>query len=142
CQAQATSPQAQAAQNNAAIRARVAASVKGSGMSADQIRLQLKSMGYSDNVINQVIGAPGADTTGAVSEDVFLALRSLGIADSARVDSMRTPLFARSRAKTAADSLLLDDIEQALQSDSMRTAIIRVLNSPAARRAEHDSGFL
>src|SRR5258708_4132588 len=80
--------QAQAALNNAAVRARIMAAVKASGMSADQIRLQLKSMGYTDDVINQVVGGPGSDSTGVVRDDVFLALRSLGIADSAKVDSL------------------------------------------------------
>src|SRR2546430_7757582 len=57
--------------------------------SPDQIRAKLKSMGYSDDVINQIIGGAGVDTTAALSEDVFSALRSLGIMDSTAVDSLR-----------------------------------------------------
>src|SRR5438046_1819346 len=70
-----TAAQAQAAMTDPQIRARILQQVKSSGMSPDQIRSQLTSMGYSDDVINQIIGAAAGDTTQALSEDVFSAVK-------------------------------------------------------------------
>src|SRR5258708_38099172 len=142
--AQATRPtqaQAQAAMTDPAIRTRITAQVKGRGMSQDQIRTQLKAQGYSDDVINQLLGGAGVDTTAALSEDVFAAVRSLGIMDSTVVDSLRTPFVARQRLRVKADSALLDTIGVALKNDTLRAAIQRLLISPAARRVGLDSGF-
>ena len=137
-----TTAQAQAAMSDPAIRARILAQVRASGMSPDEIRTQLKSMGYSDDVIRQIIGGPGVDTSAALSEDVFAAVRALGIADSAAVDSLQTPFLARKAARSKADSVLLDSLSVALQNDTVRAAIRRLLASPAARRMGADSGFV
>jgi polysaccharide biosynthesis/export protein len=136
-----TPAQAQAAMNDPAIRARIMAQVQSSGLTPDQIRSKLKSMGYSDDVINQLVGGAGADTTAALSPDVFAALRSLGIMDSTAVDSLRKPFATRQRLRARADSALLDTVGMALQNDSIRAAIRRILASPAARRVGADSGF-
>src|SRR5438045_2461522 len=77
-----TSAQSQSAATDAATRARILAQVKGSGMSPDQIRTRLRGMGYSDDVINQLTGAAGIDSTAAIPDDVFAAARALGIMDS------------------------------------------------------------
>jgi protein involved in polysaccharide export with SLBB domain len=124
-----------------AIRARIMAEVKASGLSPDQIRSQLKAQGYSDDVINQIVGGGGADTT-ALSDDVFAAVKALGIMDSTAVDSLRTPYLNRKRARLMADSVLLDSLSFALQNDTVRAAILRILASPAARRVGADSGFI
>jgi protein involved in polysaccharide export with SLBB domain len=137
-----TPAQAQAAMTDPAIRARIMAQVKASGMSPDQIRAQLKARGYSDDVINQLVGGAGADTTGALSDDVFAAVKSLGIMDSTAVDSLRAPYLNRRRARLKADSVLLDSLSFALQNDTVRAAIERILASPAARRVGADSGFI
>lgn len=136
-----TQAQAQAAMTDPAIRARILAQVKASGMSPDQIRSQLKGMGYNDDVINQLIGGAGVDTTAALSDDVFAAVRALGIVDSTALDSLRTPVLKRRRLRAAADSLLLDSLSVALKNDTLRAAIQRLLGSPAARRVGADSGF-
>jgi protein involved in polysaccharide export with SLBB domain len=135
-----TAAQAQAALTDPAIRARIMAQVRASGMSPDQIRAQLQAQGYSDDVINQLLGGAGADTT-ALSEDVFAAVRSLGIMDSTAVDSLRKPSMLRKHARVQADSALLDTLGVALQNDTLRAAIKRLLSSPAARRGGVDSGF-
>ena len=137
-----TQAQAQAAMTDPAIRARILAQIRASGMTPDQIRSQLRAMGYSDEVINQLVGAMGSDSTGVLSEDVFAAVRALGIMDSTTVDSLRAPFVQRRRARLAADSALLDSLGAALQNDSVRAAILRVLASPAARRVGADSGFM
>src|ERR1043166_9383176 len=118
-----TAAQAQAALTDPAIRARIMAQIRASGMTPDQIRQQLKSAGYSDDVIDQLTGAPGIDTTAALSEDVFAAVRSLGILDSAVVDSLHRPFVLRKRQRTFADSALLDTLRDALKDDSLRAAI-------------------
>jgi polysaccharide biosynthesis/export protein len=132
--------QAQAAMTDPAIRARILQQVRASGMTPDQIRTQLKAQGYPDEVINQVIGVAG-DSTSAVSDDVFAAVRALGIMDSIALDSLRTPVTARRRMRAAADSALLDSLGIALQNDTLRAAILRLLASPSARRVGMDSGF-
>jgi len=110
-------------------------------MSPDQIRTQLKGMGYSDDVISQLAGGAGGDSTAPLSEDVFAAVKALGIMDSTAVDSLRTPFVMRKQSRVLADSALLDALGLALQNDSVRTAIQRLLSSPAARRVGLDSGF-
>ena len=133
--------QAQAAMTDPAIRARILAQVKASGMSPDQIRTQLREMGYSDAVINQLVGAAGVDTTAALSEDVFAAVRSLGIMDSTALDSLKNPFFKRRQSRLAADSLLIDSIAVAIKNDTVRAAIERLLRSPIMRNAMLDSGY-
>ena len=133
---------AQAAMNDSLIRVRIAAQVKVSGMTPDQIRARLQAQGYSNDVINQIVGGSAADSVAALTPDVFEALRSLGIMDSTRLDSIRVPFLTRLVNRQSADSALLDQIEGALQNDSVRQAILRVLSSPAARRRDADSGFV
>jgi protein involved in polysaccharide export with SLBB domain len=132
--------EAQAALTDPAIRARIMAQVKSSGMTPDQIRAQLSSMGYSDAVIGQLLGAPGSENA-PLTEDVFAAVRSLGIMDSTAVDSLRSPFRQRQRVLAALDSALLDSLAVAIGNDTVRAAIRRLLDSPAARRAGADSGF-
>lgn len=136
-----TAAQAQAAMTDPQVRARILAQIRSSGMTPDQIRTQLKSMGYSDDVINQLVGAAAGDSTATLSDDVFAAVRSLGIMDSTALDSLRTPVLERRRMRMAADSMLLDSLGVALQNDTLRAAILRLLASPAARRIGLDSGF-
>src|SRR4051812_1651887 len=133
---------AQAAMNDSLIRVRIAAQVKVSGMTPDQIRTRLKAEGYSDDVINQIVGGSAADSVAALNPDVFEALRTLGIMDSTRLDSIRTPYFARMSNRSIADSALFEEIQSAIGNDSIRQAIMRVLSSPAARRRDADSGFV
>jgi protein involved in polysaccharide export with SLBB domain len=133
--------QVQAAMTNPQIRARILAQVRSSGMTPDQIRAQLKSMGYSDDIINQLISAAGSDSTQAISDDVFAAVKALGILDSTALDSLRAPALERRRMRLRADSILLDSLSFALGNDTLRAAILRLLESPAARRLGADSGF-
>ena len=135
-----TPTQAQAAMSDPAIRAQLVARIRASGMSADQMRTQLKAAGYSDDVVNQLIGAAAGDTT-ALNDDVFAAVKTLGIMDSTSLDSLRAPVTQRRKFRERADSLLLDSLGVALKNDTLRAAILRLLASPAARRVGMDSGF-
>lgn len=121
-----------------AIRARILAQIRSSGLSEGEIRTRLRSMGYTDDVIDRLVGT-SKDTT--LSEDVFAALRDLKIMDSTSVDSLQSPVAKRQRARLRADSLLLDSIGVALKNDTLRSAILRLLSNPAARRVGADSGF-
>src|SRR4051812_42724239 len=136
-----TAAQAQAAMSDPQIRARILAQVRASGMTPDQIRTQLKSMGYTDDVIGQFLGAATGDTTQALNDDVFAAVKALGIIDSTALDSLRGPVMLRRKARERADSVLLDSLGLALKDDTLRAAIVRLLSSPAARRVGMDSGF-
>lgn len=136
-QTRATTPSG--AVTDPAIRARILQEVRTSGMNADQIRTRLKSLGYSDQVIDQLV-SPGSDST-ALSADVFAAVRDLGLMDSTAVDSLRRPFQLRRRNRAASDSALLDSIGVAIVNDTVRAAIARILSSPAARVAAADSGF-
>src|SRR6185369_14104824 len=102
-------------------------------MSPEQIRAQLKGMGYGDDVINQLVGA-GTDSTAALGDDVFAAVKALGIMDSTAVDSLQGPVLKRRRNREKADSLLLDSLGVALKDDTLRAAIRRLLASPSLRR--------
>jgi protein involved in polysaccharide export with SLBB domain len=134
--------QVQAAMTDPQIRSRILAQVRASGMTPEQIRAQLKAMGYDDTVIGQLMNAAGGDTTLTLSSDVFAAVRSLGIMDSTMVDSLRGPVVERRRLRNRADSLLLDSLRVAIGNDTLRDAIVRLLESPAARRVGADSGFV
>ena len=136
-----TAAQAQAALTDPAIRARLLAQVKASGMSPDQIRARLRFQGYSDDVIDQLIGATTGDSTAVLSDDVFAAIKSLGVMDSTQVDSLRAPVAQRRLQRAQADSALLDSLSVYLKDDSLRAAIRRMMVSPAARRIGLDSGY-
>jgi protein involved in polysaccharide export with SLBB domain len=137
--AQTTPPQSGTVPTDPAIRARLLAQVKNSGMSAEEIRARLKELGYSDNVINQIVGGPVTDST--LGPELFAAIRDLGIMDSTAVDSLGRPAEGRRRARNAKDDALFASIDSAIQNDTLRAAIERLLRSPAARRVGADSGF-
>jgi protein involved in polysaccharide export with SLBB domain len=139
-QAKPTNAAAQSASADPAIQARIVQQLRATGMTPDQIRAQLKGMGYPDDVINQIIGAVAGDTTQILSSEVFAAVKALGV-DSASVDSLRRPFEQRRKARDRADSLLLDSLAVAIQDDTLRTALMRLMQSRAARRVGIDSGF-
>lgn len=125
-----------------AIRQRLLARLRASGMTPEQIRTRLKDMGYSEDVIRQLTDAASASSDMiALTDDVFAAVRALGVIDSTALDSLRNPVLARRRTRLMADTLLLDSLSVALTNDTLRAAIVRLLASPAARRAGIDSGF-
>lgn len=129
----------QAAMTDPAIRARILAQVRTSGMSPAEVRTRLRSMGYTDDVIDRLVGV-SADST--ITDDVFAALRDLKIMDSTVVDSLRQPYLQRRRVRDRSDSLLLDSLSFALKNDTLRAAILRLLSSPGARKIGFDSGYV
>jgi polysaccharide biosynthesis/export protein len=119
------------ARSDADVRARVIAQVRASGLTSDQIRARLKSMGFSDDIINQILGVGGSDSL-SISTDFLSAARALGVRDSTSGDSTR---FAGD------NQALLASIQNAIQNDTVRNEIERILNARALRPAGGDSGF-
>ncbi len=60
-----------------------------SGMTAEQVRARLRAEGYPENLLDAYL--PGSTSTpGAVGDDVFSAIRRLGIAEDTDIEVMRT----------------------------------------------------
>jgi polysaccharide biosynthesis/export protein len=136
-----TPAQAQAAISDPQLRARILARIRSSGMTPDQVRAQLRSMGYGEDVISQLSGGSSTQSNLPLTDDVFAAVKSLGVIDSAALDSLRQPLIQRRSMRERADSILLDSVRTAIRNDTLRAAIIGLLESPTARRIASDSGF-
>jgi protein involved in polysaccharide export with SLBB domain len=122
--------------------AQLTAQLKASGLSNDQIKARLRAEGYPDNLLDAYLpGGKGADSTAVPGDDVFGAMRALGLADTTSLDSLRGVARGRRREKTAIDSAFLDTLTRAAQNDSVRAALRRLLRSNEAMRSASDSGF-
>jgi protein involved in polysaccharide export with SLBB domain len=78
-------------QNNPALLQQLKQRIVTSGMTPDQVRARLRAAGYPDNLLDAYLNGGSPDST-ASTEDVFSAVRQLGIADSADVDFLRCGL--------------------------------------------------
>lgn len=111
----------------AQLRQRIATS----GLSAQQIRARLRAEGYPETLLDAYLpgGSSASDTSRA--EDVFSAVQSLAISDSADIADLRDQFLF-----TPSDTIL----SAADSADSMRVrgAAARPRVSP---RADPDSGF-
>jgi len=65
--------------------------IQSSGLTPAQVRARLRAEGYPESLLDAYIEGTGmtADSSLAVGEDVFDAVRALGIVDSVGVDSLR-----------------------------------------------------
>jgi protein involved in polysaccharide export with SLBB domain len=63
--------------------------IQNSGLTAAQIRTRLEAEGYPASLFDAYLSEGMATDSITVTEDVFTAVRSLGIADSAAVDSLK-----------------------------------------------------
>ena len=65
--------------------------LQGSGLTPSQVRARLRAEGYPETLLDGYLSGTGAvaDSSLGVGDDVFAAVRSLGIVDSAEVDSLR-----------------------------------------------------
>lgn len=122
--------------------AQLEAQLKSSGLSSDQVRARLRAEGYPDNLLDQYLpGGTGGDSLSVPSDDVFGAMRALGLADTSRLDSLRGTANVRRRKQASADSAFLDTLVKAAKNDSVRAAMRRMLRSNQAMRATSDSGY-
>jgi polysaccharide biosynthesis/export protein len=137
-QTQPTPAQAQALlQAGPNLVGRLQAQLQASGLTPEQVKARLRAQGYSENLLDSYLVGGAADSTAIPGDDVFAALRSLGIADST-VESLRGDARNRRRVESGLDSAFLDTIARAARNDSVAAAIRRLLRS---RNADADSGF-
>src|ERR1051325_2316696 len=86
-----TSAQAQALLHTRPdLVAKLQAQMAASGLPPDQIRARLRAEGYSENLLDAYMPGAAVDSTGVPSDDVFAAMKSLGIADPTTLDSLRS----------------------------------------------------
>ncbi|HEX4683674.1 MAG TPA: SLBB domain-containing protein, partial [Gemmatimonadaceae bacterium] len=142
--AQAIPSPAQAQQmlrNDPSLIGRLQQMLQSSGLSAEQVRARLSAQGYPDSLLDQYLPGGQADSTALPSEDVFSALRSLGLADSTALDSLSFAARGTRRVKARADSAFLDTLRRALSNDTTASAIRTILRSRALQRDAADSGY-
>src|SRR5215510_12247184 len=139
-----TPSQAQQMMQNPALAQQLQQLLRGSGLTPDQIRSRLKDQGYPDSMLDSYL--PGTltpvDTTEIPSEDIFAAVRKIGLTDSTAVDSLRRTARGRRERKMLSDSAFLDTIQRAMKgNDSTAAAIRALLRSRDMQREQVDSGF-
>lgn len=121
--------------------ARIREMLQGSGMTPDQIRSRLSAQGFPDSLLNSYMPGAVGDSSAVPGDDVFAAMRLLGLGDTLVVDSLRSAASARRRIQARADSAFLDTLDRAAMNDTTREAIRRILRSRNAQLAVPDSGF-
>ena len=138
-----TQSQAMQALNDPAIVARLRQQLQNSGLTPDQVRQRLTAMGYPSSMLDAVLGGAGAaDSSFALTPDVYAAVRQLGIMDSTALDSLRLVGVRRQQTKAKLDSALLDSIGKAIRNDTAAANSLRaLLAARAADSAVVDSGF-
>jgi len=130
-------------QSNPALIARLQQMLRTSGLTPEQIRQRLRAQGYSDTVLDQYLPGASPDDSALPTEEVFNAVRSLGLADSVQVDSLRSYTKKRRLTKAQADSIFnVDTLQPALKNDTTKTAIRNLLlRSRVQQKAQTDSGY-
>jgi protein involved in polysaccharide export with SLBB domain len=143
--AQAIPSPAQAQQmlrDDPALIGRLQKMLQSSGLTPEQIRTRLKEAGYPDSLFNAYLSDAGTtDSSRIPGNDVFAAVRAIGLADSLTVDSLMSAGRARRRAQAKLDSAFLDTLHEAIRNDTTAQAIRAMLRSREAQRLEIDSGF-
>ena len=121
--------------------ARIRDMLQSSGMTPEQIRERLAAQGYPDSLLDAYMPGAVADTTAIPGDNVFAAMRVLGLGDSLAVDSLRETATVRRRVEARSDSAFLDTLNRAVMNDTTRAAIRRILRSRQAQLSVPDSGF-
>jgi protein involved in polysaccharide export with SLBB domain len=127
--------------NDPSLIGRLEQMMQSSGLTPEQVRARLRAAGYPEALLDQYLPGGQVDSTALPSEDVFSAIRSLGIGDSTAVDSLSSLARGKRRLQAKADSLFLDTLQHAIRNDTMATAIRAVLRSHEFQREMVDSGF-
>src|SRR5437868_10130036 len=88
-------------QNNPNLIQRLQQMMQQSGMSPGDIRARLRAQGYPESLLDQYLpGGTRPDSTFVPGEDVFAAVRALGLTDTLAVDSLTTFAKTKRVAKT------------------------------------------
>jgi polysaccharide export outer membrane protein len=128
--------------NDPSLIGRLQQMMQSSGLTPEQVRDRLRTAGYPDSLLDQYLPGAKADTLALPSEDVFAAVRMLGIADSTLLDSLTNVTKTRRKYQLRSDSAFLDTLQKALKTDSTTAAAIRaILKSKELQRSALDSGF-
>src|SRR5215471_7279355 len=78
-------------QNNPSLVARLQQMLSSSGLTPDEVRSRLKAQGYPESLLEQYLpGGTRPDSTFVPGEDIFAAVRALGLSDTLTVDSFST----------------------------------------------------
>jgi len=129
-------------QNNPSLIGRLQQMLQSSGMTPDQVRARLKAQGYPDSLLNAYLPGGIADSTAIPDDQIFAAVKALGLGDSTVVDSLSVANKRKRRSVAQSDSaFLLDTLQRALKNDTTAAAIRSFLQSRELRRAQTDSGF-
>ena len=129
--------------DNPALIARLQQMLRNSGLTPEQIRQRLRAQGYSEAMLDAYLPGNPADSTALPTEDVFSAIRALGIADSTQIDSLGASMRRVRLSAAQRDSIfLVDTLQPALKNDTTKSAVRRLLQrSRALQRAQTDSGY-
>jgi len=136
-------------QSNPALVQQLRQRIMTSGMTPDQIRARLRAEGYPENLLDAYLpGSTGTDSA-ATSDDVFSAVRELGIADSTDIDLLQCGVSVDSLM--AADSTTLgmpmmgsfssDSGMKMPQDSSLRGMYGRNVPLPGGRSPAQPSGM-
>ncbi|MGH7616487.1 MAG: SLBB domain-containing protein [Gemmatimonadaceae bacterium] len=115
--------------------------LQSSGMTPDEIRERLREQGYPEGLLDQYLPGGPRDSTITPGDDVFAAIRGLGLKDTTALDSLQSPIRARRKAMALADSAFLDTLQRALRNDTTANAVRALLRSREMQREQADSGF-
>ncbi|MGH8523066.1 MAG: SLBB domain-containing protein, partial [Gammaproteobacteria bacterium] len=125
---------------------RLRSMMESTGMTTDQIRSRLRTQGYSESLLDPYMpGARGSDTTSIPGEDVFSAVRALGLGDSVAVDTLTAMTRVQRKAVEREDSAFVDSVIAAIRQDTSeatREALRVLLRTHASDRSVADSGFV
>ena len=115
--------------------------MQSSGLTPDQVRARLRAQGIPSRCSISTSPAAVPIQTIAPSDDVFAAVRALGIGDTTArrlVVALRTNQSPRSRARRLA---FMDTLQRALKNDTTAAAIRALLTIARVQRRQLDSGF-
>lgn len=92
--------------SNPALLEQLRQRILSSGLTPDQVRARLRAEGYPEDLLDAYLGTGDTTTAGAApSDDVFAAVRALGIADSADIDLLRCGIVEAGMDDQGADSV-------------------------------------
>ena len=131
-------------QNNPALIQRLQQMLRGSGMTPEQIRARLRAQGYPESLLDRFMpGVTRMDSTLVPSDDVFAAVRMLGLSDTTQIDSLRSSARIDRQNRVLKDSAFLDTVRKAIrENDTTASAIRALLRSRDMQREQIDSGFM
>src|ERR1043165_6927386 len=129
--------------NDPTLIARLQQMLQSSGLTPEQVRARLKAAGYSEELLDQYL--PGsrvrADSVAMPDDEVFAAVRKLGIGDTLAVDSLSAVARARRRTRARVDSAFMDTVQAAFKDTTLLAAFRALMRSKELQHEQLDSGF-